>query len=103
MINKTSTKSFDVVFQTYHGYIHHLQTITTSNLTRSYLSLSPAYKGIIALLRGIIDMFMDITWSICKTRTLRDSQVATLVDLYQHLVTLLFNNMSFNSGFVNEI
>ena len=56
MVEKTDFKSFDVVSPFHNDpFVGHLSTpITTSNFTKSYLSLLPAYKaGLSPLLRGI--------------------------------------------------
>ena len=86
MINeKPATKAFDVV-SPFQGdiFVGHLSTpITTSNLTRSYLSLLPAYKaGLSPLLRGINIGFVHgyfLLGPLVKLGPLRDSQVANFV------------------------
>jgi photosystem I subunit XI len=86
MINeKPATKAFDVV-SPFQGdiFVGHLSTpITTSNLTRSYLSLLPAYKaGLSPLLRGINIGFVHgyfLLGPFVKLGPLRDSQVANFV------------------------
>lgn len=83
---KTSeVKSFDVVAP-YEGdpFVGHLSTpITTSNITKAYLSLLPAYKsGLSPLLRGINIGFVHgyfLLGPFVKLGPLRDSQVANFV------------------------
>jgi len=78
-------KKYDVV-SSYQGdpFVGHLSTpITTSNLTRTYLSLLPAYKiGLSPLLRGINIGFVHgylLLGPFIKLGPLRDSQVANYV------------------------
>jgi photosystem I subunit 11 len=81
----STPKSFDVV-SSFQGdpFVGHLSTpITTSNLTRTYLSLLPAYKeGLSPLLRGINIGFVHgyfLLGPFAKLGPLRDSQVANFV------------------------
>ncbi len=83
-VNKTD-KSFDVVAP-FQGdpFVGHLSTpITTSNLTKTYLSLLPAYKsGLSPLLRGINIGFVHgyfLLGPFIKLGPLRDSQVGNFV------------------------
>jgi len=86
MINKNLVKkSFDVV-SPYQGdiFVGHLSTpITTSNITRSFLSLLPAYKtGLTPLLRGItigLTHGYFLLGPFVKLGPLRDSQAATFI------------------------
>jgi photosystem I subunit XI len=78
-------KKYDVV-SSYQGdpFVGHLSTpITTSNLTKTYLSLLPAYKiGLSPLLRGINIGFVHgylLLGPFVKLGPLRDSQVANYV------------------------
>jgi photosystem I subunit 11 len=78
-------KSFDVIAP-FQGdpFVGHLSTpITTSNLTKTYLSLLPAYKaGLSPLLRGINIGFVHgyfLLGPFVKLGPLRDSQVANYV------------------------
>lgn len=81
----TNKGKFDVVssFQE-DPFVGHLATpITTSNLTRTYLSLLPAYKqGLSPLLRGINIGYVHgyfLLGPFTKLGPLRDSQVANFV------------------------
>ena len=83
-INKAD-KSFDVV-SPFQGdpFVGHLSTpITSSNLTKAYLGLLPAYKsGLSPLLRGINIGFVHgylLLGPFTKLGPLRDSQVANFV------------------------
>lgn len=83
-INKAD-KSFDVV-SPFKGdpFVGHLSTpITSSNLTKAYLGLLPAYKsGLSPLLRGINIGFVHgylLLGPFTKLGPLRDSQVANFV------------------------
>jgi photosystem I subunit 11 len=83
-VNKTDN-SFDVVAP-FQGdpFVGHLSTpITTSNLTKTYLSLLPAYKsGLSPLLRGINIGFVHgyfLLGPFVKLGPLRDSQVGNFV------------------------
>ena len=85
MINNKQDKSFEVVspFQD-DPFVGHLSTpITTSNLTKTYLNLLPAYKkGLTPLLRGINIGFVHgyfLLGPFVKLGPLRDSQVANFV------------------------
>lgn len=78
-------KSFDVIAP-FQGdpFVGHLSTpITTSNLTKTYLSLLPAYKsGLSPLLRGINIGFVHgyfLLGPFTKLGPLRDSQVANFI------------------------
>ena len=78
-------KSFDVVAP-FQGdpFVGHLSTpITTSNLTKNYLSLLPAYKsGLSPLLRGINIGFVHgyfLLGPFTKLGPLRDSEVANFI------------------------
>lgn len=78
-------RTFDVVAP-FQGdpFVGHLSTpITTSNLTKTYLSLLPAYKsGLSPLLRGINIGFVHgyfLLGPFTKLGPLRDSQVANFV------------------------
>jgi photosystem I subunit 11 len=84
MISKKADK-FDVVAP-FQGdpFVGHLSTpITTSNLTKAYLSLLPAYKtGLSPLLRGINIGFVHgyfLLGPFVKLGPLRDSQVANFI------------------------
>lgn len=84
MISKKADK-FDVVAP-FQGdpFVGHLSTpITTSNLTKAYLSLLPAYKtGLSPLLRGINIGFAHgyfLLGPFVKLGPLRDSQVANFI------------------------
>jgi len=85
MIIKEQTNSFDVV-SSFEGdpFVGHLSTpITTSNITKAYLSLLPAYKsGLSPLLRGINIGFVHgyfLLGPFVKLGPLRDSQVANFI------------------------
>ena len=85
MIINKAVKSFDVV-SPFQGdpFVGHLSTpITSSNLTRAYLGLLPAYKsGLSPLLRGINIGFVHgylLLGPFTKLGPLRDSQVANFV------------------------
>ena len=78
-------KSFDVVAP-FQGdpFVGHLSTpITTSNLTKNYLSLLPAYKsGLSPILRGINIGFVHgyfLLGPFTKLGPLRDSEVANFI------------------------
>jgi len=80
-----TSKSFDVV-SSFEGdpFVGHLSTpITTSNLTKTYLSSLPAYQsGLSPLLRGINIGFVHgyfLLGPFAKLGPLRDSQVANFV------------------------
>jgi len=81
----SSDKSFDVVAP-FQGdpFVGHLSTpITTSNLTKTYLSLLPAYKsGLSPLLRGINIGFVHgyfLLGPFTKLGPLRNSEVANFI------------------------
>jgi photosystem I subunit 11 len=81
LLNSTSGKKYDVV-SAFQGdpFVGHLSTpITTSNLTKTYLSFLPAYKtGLSPLLRGINIGFVHgylLLGPFVKLGPLRDSQV----------------------------
>lgn len=83
--NKTSGQTSDVV-SPFQGdvFVGHLSTpITTSNLTKTYLGLLPAYKtGLSPLLRGINVGFAHgyfLLGPFVKFGPLRDSEVANFV------------------------
>jgi photosystem I subunit XI len=85
MINEKPVNSFDVV-SPYAGdiFLGHLSTpITTSSVTRSFLSLLPAYKvGLSPLLRGINIGFVHgyfLLGPFAKLGPLRDSQAANFI------------------------
>lgn len=86
MINeKPVTNSFDVV-SPFQGdiFVGHLSTpITTSNVTKSFLSLLPAYKtGLSPLLRGINIGFAHgyfLLGPFVKLGPLRDSEAANFI------------------------
>lgn len=78
-------KTFDVIAP-FQGdpFVGHLSTpVTTSNLTKTYLSLLPAYKsGLSPLLRGINIGFVHgyfLLGPFTKLGPLRESQVANFV------------------------
>jgi photosystem I subunit 11 len=80
-------KSFDVV-SSFEGdpFVGHLSTpITTSNITKAYLSLLPVYKsGLSPLLRGINIGFVHgyfLFGPFTKLGPLRDSPVANFIGL----------------------
>jgi photosystem I subunit 11 len=84
VVNKTD-KSFDLI-SPFQGdpFVGHLSTpITSSNLTKSYLSLLPAYKaGLSPLLRGINIGFVHgyfLLGPFVQLGPLRDSQVANFI------------------------
>jgi photosystem I subunit 11 len=84
-INKAAVKSSDVVAP-FQGdiFVGHLSTpITTSNITKTYLSLLPAYKiGLSPLLRGINIGFTHgyfLLGPFVELGPLRDSEVASFV------------------------
>jgi len=118
MINeKRVTKSFDVV-SPFQGdiFVGHLSTpITTSNLTKSYLSLLPAYKaGLSPLLRGINIGFVHgyfLLGPFVKLGPLRDSQVANFVGFVSTIsliiilttCLLIYGFVSFSDTKANEV
>jgi photosystem I subunit 11 len=85
MINEKPVSSTEII-SPFQGdiFVGHLSTpITTSNLTKSYLSLLPAYKaGLSPLLRGINIGFVHgyfLLGPFVKLGPLRDSEVANFV------------------------
>lgn len=83
--SEITKKSFDVV-SPYQGdpFVGHLSTpITTSSITKAYLSLLPAYKlGLSPLLRGINIGFVHgyfLLGPFVKLGPLRNSEVANFV------------------------
>ena len=85
MINEKSVKGFDVV-SPFQGdiFVGHLSTpITTSSVTKSILSLLPAYKaGLSPLLRGINIGFIHgyfLLGPFIKFGPLRDSEAANFI------------------------
>lgn len=83
--DKRDTSTFDVV-SPFAGdpFVGHLSTpITTSNITKSYLSLLPIYKvGLSPLLKGINIGFTHgyfLLGPFVKLGPLRDSQVANFI------------------------
>lgn len=95
IMNKVDNKSFDVV-SSFQGdpFVGHLSTpITTSSLTKTYLSLLPAYKsGLSPLLRGLNIGFAHgylLLGPFTKLGPLRDSQVAGYVGLLSALALII--------------
>lgn len=96
IVNKApETSNFDVV-SPYQGdpFVGHLSTpITTSNLTKAYLGLLPAYKsGLSPLLRGINIGFVHgylLLGPFVKLGPLRDSQVANFVGFVSTLSLII--------------
>jgi photosystem I subunit 11 len=93
-VSKTN-KSFDVVAP-FQGdpFVGHLSTpITTSNFTKTYLSLLPAYKsGLSPLLRGINIGFVHgyfLLGPFVQLGPLRDSQVANFVGFVSTISLLI--------------
>jgi len=89
------TASFDVV-SPFQGdpFVGHLSTpITNSTITKTYLSLLPAYKaGLSPLLRGINIGFVHgyfLLGPFVKLGPLRDSQVANFVGFVSTISLLL--------------
>ena len=92
--NSTSN-SFDVV-SAFEGdpFVGHLSTpITTSNLTKTYLSSLPAYQaGLSPLLRGINIGFVHgylLLGPFVKLGPLRDSQVANFIGFVSTISLIL--------------
>jgi len=84
-MNTKAEKPFDIIAP-FQGdpFVGHLATpVTASNLTKTYLSLLPAYKsGLSPLLRGITIGFAHgyfLLGPFTKLGPLRDSQVANFV------------------------
>lgn len=95
MVTNKQDKSFDVVspFQD-DPFVGHLSTpITTSSLTKTYLSLLPAYKtGLSPLLRGINIGFAHgylLLGPFVKCGPLRDSGVANFVGFVSTISLLI--------------
>jgi len=96
MINeKPVTNSFDVV-SPFQGdiFVGHLSTpITTSNVTKSFLSLLPAYKaGLSPLLRGINIGFTHgyfLLGPFVKLGPLRDSEAANFIGFISTISLIL--------------
>jgi photosystem I subunit 11 len=93
-VNSTD-KSFDVV-ATFKGdpFVGHLSTpVTASNLTKTYLSLLPAYKsGLSPLLRGINIGFVHgyfLLGPFVKLGPLRNSEVANFVGFVSTISLLI--------------
>ena len=85
MVVNKSDNSFDLI-SPFQGdpFVGHLSTpISTSNLTKSYLSLLPAYKkGLSPLLRGINIGFVHgylLLGPFVELGPLRDSEVANFI------------------------
>lgn len=95
MAVKSTDKSFDVI-STFKGdpFVGHLSTpITASNLTKTYLSLLPAYKtGLSPLLRGISIGFTHgyfLLGPFAKLGPLRNSEVANFVGFVSTISLLI--------------
>ena len=95
MAVKTTDKSFDVI-STFKNdpFVGHLSTpITASNLTKTYLSLLPAYKtGLSPLLRGISIGFTHgyfLLGPFAKLGPLRNSEVANFVGFVSTISLLI--------------
>ena len=93
-VSRTNT-AFDVIAP-FQGdpFVGHLSTpITTSTLTKTYLSLLPAYKaGLSPLLRGISIGFVHgyfLLGPFVKLGPLRDSQVANFVGFISTISLLI--------------
>lgn len=107
-LNKSSEKPYDVV-SSFEGdpFVGHLSTpITTSNITKTYLSLLPAYKtGLSPLLRGInIGLIHGyfLLGPFVKLGPLRDSQVAIFVGFLSALsLLIILTTCLFLYGYVN--
>ena len=91
----TAKKSFDVV-SPYEGdpFVGHLSTpITTSRLTKTYLSLLPAYKtGFSPLLRGLSIGFVHgyfLLGPFVKLGPLRTSEVANFIGFLSTISLIL--------------
>lgn len=95
MVVSKPAKSFDLI-SPFQGdpFVGHLSTpITTSNITKSYLSLLPAYKaGLSPLLRGInigcIHGYF-LLGPFVKLGPLRDSQVANFIGFVSTLSLII--------------
>jgi len=95
LINSKADKSFDLIAP-FQGdpFVGHLSTpITTSNFTKTYLSLLPAYKtGLSPLLRGIDIGFVHgyfLLGPFVKLGPLRDSQVANFIGFVSTISLLI--------------
>lgn len=95
MVANKQDKSFEVVspFQD-DPFVGHLSTpITTSSLTKTYLTLLPAYKkGLSPLLRGINIGFVHgylLLGPFVKCGPLRDSQMANFVGFVSTISLLI--------------
>jgi len=93
--NSSTYQSFDVI-SSFQGdpFVGHLSTpITTSSLTKTYLSLLPAYKsGLSPLLRGINIGFVHgyfLLGPFVNLGPLRDSQVANFVGFVSTISLLI--------------
>jgi photosystem I subunit 11 len=91
----STSNSFDVV-SAFEGdpFVGHLSTpITTSNLTKTYLSSLPAYQtGLSPLLRGINIGFVHgyfLLGPFVKLGPLRDSQVANFIGFVSTISLIL--------------
>jgi photosystem I subunit 11 len=94
-VNKNSVSGYDVV-SAYQGdpFVGHLSTpISTSNLTKTYLNLLPAYKsGLSPLLRGINIGFVHgylLLGPFVKLGPLRNSEVANFVGFVSTLSLII--------------
>jgi photosystem I subunit 11 len=94
-LETSEVKAFDIVAP-YEGdpFVGHLSTpITTSNITKAYLSLLPAYKlGLSPLLRGINIGFVHgyfLLGPFVKLGPLRNSEVANFVGFVSTLSLIL--------------
>ena len=107
VVNKTD-KSFDLI-SPFQGdpFVGHLSTpITSSNLTKSYLSLLPAYKaGLSPLLRGINIGFVHgyfLLGPFVQLGPLRDSQVANFIGFVSTISLIVILTVCIlNYGFVS--
>lgn len=117
MMIEKAEKSFDVV-SPFQGdpFVGHLSTpITTSALTKTYLSLLPAYKsGLSPLLRGINIGFVHgyfLLGPFAKLGPLRDSQVANFVGFVSTIsliiilttCLLIYGYVTFSESKTNEV
>jgi photosystem I subunit 11 len=92
----TKKSSDSDVISPFHGdiFVGHLSTpITTSNITKTYLSLLPAYKeGLSPLLRGIHIGFVHgyfLLGPFVEFGPLRNSEVATFVGFISTLSVII--------------
>ena len=112
MISTKQDKNFEVVsaFQD-DPFVGHLSTpITTSNLTKTYLSLLPAYKqGLTPLLRGINICFVHgylLLGPFVTLGPLRASQAANFIGFVSTIsliiiltaCLLIYGNVSFSNS-----